>query len=258
MKSLKVVTLIAIVVYATSVFAAVDAFLKIEGIKGESTDPSHRDWIAISGFSWGAPNASPRAAAAVGRQACATNEIKFTVTGNAVPLLTQKCQTNERLPEWTLDFQGQRHVLQGAVIRSCQNNMFTVHFDRCATHAAVPVMAASMVNPNNSQPNAQIFLGTDTPENMSIVGVQVQGPNRVVLKQRGASSKLMLACAKGEHFKEAKLTMRKAGGTQQEYLVIKMSDVLVSSYQVNGDGTVAVGLKFAKSDGSFAALQDAH
>ncbi len=258
MKSLKIVTLIAVAVCAIPVFAAVDAFLKIEGIKGQSTDPAHRDWIAISGFSWGVENANPHAAAAVARQACATHEIKFTVAENSVPLLTQKCQTNERLPEWTLEFQGQRHVLQGAVIRSCQNNMFTVHFDRCATHATVPVMAASMVNPTTTQPNAQFFLGTDTPENMNIVGVQMQGPNNVVLKQRGASSRLMRACATGVHFKEAKITMRKAGGGQHEYLVIKMSDVLVSSYQVNGDGTVAVGLKFAKSDGSFAALQDAH
>ena len=36
--------------------AAVDYFLKIEGIDGESTDAIHKDWIEISSFSWGATN----------------------------------------------------------------------------------------------------------------------------------------------------------------------------------------------------------
>lgn len=49
-----------------------------------------------------------------------------------------------------------------------------------------------------------------------------------------ASPKLMLACASGQHLKTATLTCRKAGTDQQEYLVYKMSDVLVSSYQTGG------------------------
>ena len=49
-----------------------------------------------------------------------------------------------------------------------------------------------------------------------------------------ASPKLMLACASGEHIKEAILTCRKAGKDQQEYLKITFSDLLVSSYQTGG------------------------
>jgi type VI secretion system secreted protein Hcp len=49
-----------------------------------------------------------------------------------------------------------------------------------------------------------------------------------------ASPKLMLACANGEHIKEAILTCRKAGKEQQEYLKITFSDLLVSSYQTGG------------------------
>jgi type VI secretion system secreted protein Hcp len=49
-----------------------------------------------------------------------------------------------------------------------------------------------------------------------------------------ASPKLMLACASGEHIKEAILTCRKAGKEQQEYLKITFSDLLVSSYQTGG------------------------
>jgi type VI secretion system secreted protein Hcp len=49
-----------------------------------------------------------------------------------------------------------------------------------------------------------------------------------------ASPKLFLACASGQHFKEAKLVARKAGKAQQEFLTWTFSDLLVSSYQTGG------------------------
>ena len=49
-----------------------------------------------------------------------------------------------------------------------------------------------------------------------------------------ASPVLMLACATGKHIKEATLTARKAGKGQQEFLIFKFTDVLISSYQVGG------------------------
>jgi len=56
----------------------------------------------------------------------------------------------------------------------------------------------------------------------------------VVSKVDKASPVLMLSCATGKHLKEAVLTARKAGKGQQEFLVIKMNDVLISSYQLEG------------------------
>ena len=50
-----------------------------------------------------------------------------------------------------------------------------------------------------------------------------------------ASPQLFLSCAQGKHLKEAILTVRKAGGSQQEYLKIKLNDVLVSAYALDGD-----------------------
>lgn len=55
-----------------------------------------------------------------------------------------------------------------------------------------------------------------------------------VMQVNKASPKLMLACATGDHVKEATLVCRKAGGDQQEYMKIKLSEVLVSSYQTGG------------------------
>jgi type VI secretion system secreted protein Hcp len=51
-----------------------------------------------------------------------------------------------------------------------------------------------------------------------------------------ASPQLFLSCAQGKHLKQAILTVRKAGGSQQEYLIIKLNDVLVSAYSLgSGD-----------------------
>jgi type VI secretion system secreted protein Hcp len=49
-----------------------------------------------------------------------------------------------------------------------------------------------------------------------------------------ASPQLMLATANGKHIKEAVLSVRKAGKTQQQFMVIKLTDVLVSSYRTTG------------------------
>jgi len=73
-----------------------------------------------------------------------------------------------------------------------------------------------------------------------------------VMNINKASPKLFLACADGEHIPNAVLTARKAGKDQQEYLTIKFSDLLVSSYQNSGSfgdnslPTDSISLNFAK------------
>src|SRR3954471_20951838 len=49
-----------------------------------------------------------------------------------------------------------------------------------------------------------------------------------------ASPNLMKACATGEHIKEATVTQRKAGKGQQEYLIIKMNDILITNVAPSG------------------------
>jgi type VI secretion system secreted protein Hcp len=55
-----------------------------------------------------------------------------------------------------------------------------------------------------------------------------------VMQVNKATPKLILACAGGDHIKKAILTCRKAGKTQQEFLVYTFSDLLISSYQTGG------------------------
>jgi type VI secretion system secreted protein Hcp len=75
-----------------------------------------------------------------------------------------------------------------------------------------------------------------------------------VMRLNKASVGLMKACATGQHLKEATLSARKAGKQQQEYLVLKFQDVLISSYQTGGSEggdivpTDQVSFNFAKID----------
>ncbi len=79
-----------------------------------------------------------------------------------------------------------------------------------------------------------------------------------VMRTNKASPKIFLACATGQHIKEALLTCRKAGKQQQEYLKIKFSDVLISNFQTGGSGGEVVpvdqiSLNFAKIEYTYAA-----
>jgi type VI secretion system secreted protein Hcp len=129
---------------------AFDAFLKLDGIKGESTDATHKDEIEVLSFSWGVSQTATLGTPAGGRAGKAT-------------------------------FQD-------------------LHFTSVA---------------HKGSPN------------------------------------LFLSCATGEHLKEAVLTLRKAGGRGVEFLKIKLTDVLISSYLPNGaaDGDTPseeISLNFGK------------
>ena len=68
-----------------------------------------------------------------------------------------------------------------------------------------------------------------------------------------ASPVLLKACATGEHIKEATITVRKAGKGQQEFLILKMNDVLITSVNPSGSGDSAataesVALQCSKVD----------
>ena len=58
----------------------------------------------------------------------------------------------------------------------------------------------------------------------------------VVKKFDKASPKLMLACCNGKHIPDAVVTIRKAGEEQQEYMKIKLNDVIVTSVTAGGSG----------------------
>ena len=68
-----------------------------------------------------------------------------------------------------------------------------------------------------------------------------------------ASPQLLKACATGMHLKDATITHRKAGKGQQEYLIVKMNDVIITGVVHGGTaddapGSETVSLVFAKVD----------
>lgn len=67
-----------------------------------------------------------------------------------------------------------------------------------------------------------------------------------------SSAPLMQACATGKHFPTATLTVRKAGETPLEYLIIELEDILITSVSTGGSGgedrlTENVTLNFAQA-----------
>jgi type VI secretion system secreted protein Hcp len=76
-------------------------------------------------------------------------------------------------------------------------------------------------------------------------------PFQFVMKVNKASPKLALACALGDHIKEAILYCRKAGKVPQEYYIVHLSTCLITSYEtIAGDGTVVpldkISMDFSK------------
>jgi len=67
-------------------------------------------------------------------------------------------------------------------------------------------------------------------------GKVAMGDFHFTMKVNKASPKLMLACANGDHLKEAVLTCRKAGGKAEAFYKITLADILVSSFQTSGSG----------------------
>jgi type VI secretion system secreted protein Hcp len=67
-----------------------------------------------------------------------------------------------------------------------------------------------------------------------------------------ASPDLLRACATGAHLKDATITHRKAGKGQQEFLVVKMNDVIITGVTHGGATgqpySETVSLAFAKVD----------
>jgi len=72
-----------------------------------------------------------------------------------------------------------------------------------------------------------------------------------------ASPLLLKACATGTHIKEATITHCRGGKTPQEYLIVKMNDIIITGVTHTGaagqpdTGSETVSMSFAKVDFSY-------
>lgn len=112
---------------------AIDVYLHIDGIKGESTDDRHKDWIECKSVSWGVEQPRSATSSTGGghtAERCEHRDIVITKLADlASPILLQTCSAGRTIPKARLEFmradaQGERvkyfeieldNVLIGAV-----------------------------------------------------------------------------------------------------------------------------------------------
>ncbi|WP_374584141.1 Hcp family type VI secretion system effector [Pseudoduganella sp.] len=112
---------------------AIDVYLQIDGIKGESTDDRHKDWIECKSVSWGVEQPRSATSSTGGghtAERCEHRDIVITKLADlASPILLQTCAAGRTIPKARLEFmradaQGERvkyfeieldNVLIGAV-----------------------------------------------------------------------------------------------------------------------------------------------
>ena len=86
---------------------AFDAFLKIDGIPGESTDDKHKDWIEIGSFSHKIEQpAQATASSAGGATAERVNHSQYEIThflDKASPKIYEACCTGKHIKDVTIE-----------------------------------------------------------------------------------------------------------------------------------------------------------
>lgn len=100
MKRSLLVALLSSLAFAGSVRAASDYLLEIDGIKGESTDATHRAAIEIESFSWGVSNTSSPLG---GAGKVNLSDFSFMTTlSKASPQIMAQCALGKRIPKAVL------------------------------------------------------------------------------------------------------------------------------------------------------------
>jgi type VI secretion system secreted protein Hcp len=87
---------------------ATDVYLQIDGVKGESTDSSHKDWIEVSHVTWsvyqpGASTASTAGGMTTGRAELSDLSFKKLVDMSS-PVLQQHCAMGKTIPRASFQF----------------------------------------------------------------------------------------------------------------------------------------------------------
>jgi type VI secretion system secreted protein Hcp len=87
---------------------AIDVYLQIDGIKGESADNAHKDWIECSSVDFGV--IQPRSASASSSgghtaERCEHKDISVSKLADlATPLLLEQCSMGKTIPKAKFDF----------------------------------------------------------------------------------------------------------------------------------------------------------
>jgi type VI secretion system secreted protein Hcp len=87
---------------------AIDAYLQIEGIKGESTDDRHKDWIEVSHVTVGIHQPRAESVSTAGGHTSGRadlSNVTFTKLADlSSPILKQHCAMGKTIPKAKLEF----------------------------------------------------------------------------------------------------------------------------------------------------------
>lgn len=86
---------------------AFDAFLKIDGIQGESTDDKHKDWIEVLSYSWGVnqpASVTPSSAGGATHERANFQDLSVVkILDKASPNLALFCSNGTHIKEITIE-----------------------------------------------------------------------------------------------------------------------------------------------------------
>lgn len=87
---------------------AIDVYLQIDGIKGESADNTHKDWIECTAVEFGVlqpRSATASSAGGLTAERCEHKDIVVAkLTDLATPLLLEQCSMGKTIPKAKFDF----------------------------------------------------------------------------------------------------------------------------------------------------------
>ena len=86
----------------------IDAYLQIEGIKGESTDDKHKDWLEVSHVLWGVHQPRAATVSTAGGHTSGRAELRnisFSKLADiSSPVLLQTCAAGKTIPKAVFEF----------------------------------------------------------------------------------------------------------------------------------------------------------
>jgi len=126
--------------------SASDIHLKIDGIKGESTDARHRDEIVVESWTWGVAGGQPAGGGGSGVGKPSFSDLSFTHrVDRASPLLWRACASGRHLKDATLSVaRGGAGAQDYLTIRLREVQVTAVALADSASDAAPPLETVSL------------------------------------------------------------------------------------------------------------------